>query len=259
MDLALKKFLRIDNSTNEHPDITDPKILENVYQLYFNNIENCLDDPICYYYYGLYFQITAKYDKMKDYYEKAYKQNMFLALNNLGFHYQYQCYDHSLARKYFNEAIKKGVFLSIVNKTDLCICRWTGRCDKCIKYLLMGVDKGHPGCINRLISHYKYNRPKNNMELLKLYAKINQIDKCMKIINKYFLEKQDDHDMILVIIETIENMEIQNELPNGIKFIKNLLCHQIDIMKLHFEYTVNGKGYEEAKKDYINFIQQNFE
>lgn len=39
-----------------------------------------------------------------------------------------------------------------------------------------------------------------------------------------------------------------------IKAYYNLLKNQIDLIKLHFEYLENGKGYGEAKEDFIKKI-----
>lgn len=250
MDIALEKYLHNDTSPNEHPVIPDSNILENIFQLYFNRVENCIDNPICYYYYGLYHQINSNYDKMKDYYEKSLQQNMYISLNNLGCYYQNQCVNYKLAKEYYMKAIEKGICISICNMAFL--YEKKGKYDKSEKYLLMGVDRCHAKCIN-LLERY-YIKQKNKIGLLKLYAKTRQVGKYMAIVNEYFLEEKENNDIIIAIIETLENMEIQNESPNGIKFIKKLLCHQIDIMKLHFEYTVNGKGYDEAKKDYINLL-----
>lgn len=42
------------------------------------------------------------------------------------------------------------------------------------------------------------------------------------------------------------------DAPEFIKMIHRMMKSQIDIMKLHFDYTVHGEGYEKAKSDYLD-------
>jgi hypothetical protein len=39
-----------------------------------------------------------------------------------------------------------------------------------------------------------------------------------------------------------------------LKTLKNVLMEKIDLMELHFSYSVEGKGFNDAKKDFISRI-----
>jgi TPR repeat protein len=82
------------------------KILENIFELYSVGFSRPIANPICYYYYGLYFQIFMNCDKMKEYYGKAISLGESMAMNNLG-HYYFRNAHDELAKKYYHMAIKK--------------------------------------------------------------------------------------------------------------------------------------------------------
>ena len=92
------------------------------------------------------------------------------------------------------------------------------------KYYLMAIEKGDLMVIDELIRYYIDN--------------LNE-----KIYDEYFLN-----------FINIENEELQNKLPENFKFIKNLYNEKIDLIELHFKYSLDGKGFEEAKKDFINLL-----
>ena len=93
------------------------------------------------------------------------------------------------------------------------------------KYYLRAIDKGNSSAINKLLKYY--------------YKNLNE-----NIYDEFFLT-----------FINIENEELQKKLSPSFKFIKKLYNEKIDLMKLHFEYSLNNKGFEEAKKDFINLLQ----
>ena len=44
------------------------------------------------------------------------------------------------------------------------------------------------------------------------------------------------------------------QIPPLFKLFKNQLEEKVDLMKLHFDYTMNGKGFADAKNDFFNRI-----
>lgn len=54
----------------------------------------------------------------------------------------------------------------------------------------------------------------------------------------------------LKIISSKTSDEITN-YPKWVKIIHKLINNIIDPMDLHFKYTVNGIGFEDAKKDFF--------
>jgi hypothetical protein len=100
--------------------------------------------------------------------------------------------------------------------------------------------------------------------LAKLYENTENYTEMEKSIDELTLLYQESNNKIGIltiytktkdIIDTLQNLEIPDkDMPNSMKIIKKLLVQQMDIMKLHFDYTIYGKGYEEAKLDFINLV-----
>jgi len=83
----------------------------------------------------------------------------------------------------------------------------------------------------------------------------------MKILNDenivLFLNKVSTNNTIDdAVLNLISEIDVDNVvgLCNNILIIKKLLTHQLDLMELHFKYSINGKGYDDAKKDFNKMI-----
>ena len=48
------------------------------------------------------------------------------------------------------------------------------------------------------------------------------------------------------------NFEETDDLCLALKLLLNCLKNQMTIFELHFDYSMNGKGYDDAKKDFID-------
>jgi hypothetical protein len=42
-----------------------------------------------------------------------------------------------------------------------------------------------------------------------------------------------------------------DKITSGLKILSNALKSDINLLELHFKYSVKGEGFEEAKKDYV--------
>lgn len=68
------------------------------------------------------------------------------------------------------------------------------------------------------------------------------------LVQKDLDEKQKNE-----VIDLISQIKIKDsvKMPFLLESYTKMIKYNLDMMKLHFEYTVNGLGYEDAKKDFI--------
>ena len=120
-----------------------------------------------------------------------------------------------------------------------------------MKYFMMVFDKGDEYDIEHAES-YLYNRKK--FKILadvyyrqKLYLKLQHLIEEMVFAEERFTPK---------IIDFIEKAgEHFNEKCHPfLKSYYKLLKSKVDIMELHFNYSEQGKGFEDAKKDFYEQI-----
>lgn len=57
---------------------------------------------------------------------------------------------------------------------------------------------------------------------------------------------------VINMISQLSQEEVKTKC-NLIQIIYRLIHNQIDMMKLHFDYTLNGKGYDDAERDYYSY------
>lgn len=74
-----------------------------------------------------------------------------------------------------------------------------------------------------------------------------QLSPCFDIINEIINEDT------IKLISSKSSDDIIN-YPNWIKVIHKLIHSALTPMELHFKYTMNGKGFEEAKTDFLNHV-----
>lgn len=118
--------------------------------------------------------------------------------------------------------------------------------------------------VDKIINFYIDYNPGYVLEYaLKLCKKLNYNKEVMSSIYQllgkdcmeYVLELTDE--LYNELIMFIEKIEIQENTPLLIKMISKLYKSKIDLMDLHFNYTIHGKGYNEAKNDFIDLLKNN--
>ena len=67
-------------------------------------------------------------------------------------------------------------------------------------------------------------------------------------------EKNSNDDEKIIVNMLIETDFEDNELSSGLKLLKKSLTYKLEIYDLHFKYTLNGLGFDEAKNDFIERI-----
>jgi len=206
--------------------IEDPKCMQIIYNLYCHGINENINfednDGVIGLYFGIYYKIQRKYDKMKKNYLIAIEKGNYHAMFNLGRYYQ------NIEKDY----------------------------EQMEKYYLMATEKNHIHSIHGLEAHYLNNN--NILKLLKLYIKINDISKLSKTLVDYSNQTELNEEINNILLEYLNSID-NTILPVSLKLYKQILNKQVDLLEAHFKYTVNGLGFNEAKKDFyqqLSFYSQ---
>jgi len=242
---AIKKVLSEYNLTYIH--IEDASIL-NIYNLYVNNI---LFEPVTHcelLYMGVYYKTIKNYIEMEKYYLMAIKKGNQDAMYNLAVYYK-NIKNYIEMEKYYLMAIEKGNDKAMNNlavyyeeiKNDI----------EMEKYYLMAIEKGNRDAMNNLAYYYKNNQ--YELKLLNLYIlKNHNRDEIITLFNKISSSLDlNDKELFLKLL-TEYQFENTDKLCVLLALLVNTLKNNIDIIDLHFIYSIHGKGFEDAKHDYFN-------
>ena len=119
------------------------------------------------------------------------------------------------------------------------------------KYYLMAIEKGNRDAMNNLAYYYKNNQ--YELKLLNLYIlKNHNRDEIITLFNKISSSLDlNDKELFLKLL-TEYQFENTDKLCVLLALLVNTLKNNIDIMDLHFIYSIHGKGFEDAKRDYFD-------
>lgn len=99
-------------------------------------------------------------------------------------------------------------------------------------------------------------------EILMFYIKFNDVENALKYLLHYKFEcdefTNDEYNIIVNFLHKIDEkyfMDIHGNLI--LKLLINSFKNNLDIMDLHFNYSIHSKGYEDAKKDFIDNLKNN--
>jgi hypothetical protein len=192
---------------------------------------------------GLYYYRIKDFSNMLKYYEMAIRYGNSNAMNNLGAHYQEQK-DYPNMIKYYEMAIENGCATAMSNLGKY----YETQKDyaNMVKYCEMSIANNCFNCQGSLESYYKKNKLFD--KLLVLYLKTAKYDDIKDII--CIAEITED---VINQIAKINEVDIA-KLPTIIQYCWKLYYIKVKPIELHFNYTINGKGYEDAKKDFNNCL-----
>jgi tetratricopeptide (TPR) repeat protein len=219
-----------------------------------------LNSNIAMYGLGVYYQdIDEDYDLMKKYYLMAIELNNTQAMTNLANYHQTVDKDYDLMKKYYLMAIEQNNVKAMIN-----LAFYYQIIDKDYdlmkKYYMMVITHHQKDktlvkqAKNRLINYYKNN--KDIISLIKFYHNLNMKQKLIMSLSKYLSTESSMNTEILdIIINLPEDYLIT--CPLSIKLLHNSLNEKINIIDLHFKYSLDGKGFDEARSDFISKITNN--
>lgn len=264
--------------------IDDPDSFIRIHNMFCHGIIFEPKDGIEHGYVGIYNEIFLKDNEAAEKnYLMAIEQNNKAALNYLGVFYQYVKNDHENAKKYYLEAIEHGNVNSVNNIARLFSSN--GNYDEAIKYHLIAIKHGNFKSMIDLGFYYEdrenFKKAKeyylmaidNSGNLVPLqrlmnhYKYIPDASKLIKICVKYqkLLPRKEIIDYIeytwrrvLDVRQKTRSMKSllsfrflpEDEISISLRLFSFLLHHHINIMKAHFEFTIDGSEYLACKKNF---------
>lgn len=131
-----------------------------------------------------------------------------------------------------------------------------------MKYYLIYAKKGNIKSLKQIIKSVCHTTNIiHNVDIFSIFKlcikyqhelDLNYINNLMKELWTSKLNEEQRMEFI----ELIHKIKIEDDtnVPFLLKSFINLITYNLDVMKLHFDYTLNGLGYEDAKKDFISKI-----
>lgn len=219
----ISKFLELNGY--QYVLIPDPNDLDKIYKLVIDNsmYENH-DNPssILNLYTGVYYDIHDDDELMKKYYLMSIEQGNCIAMNNFARYYIYSdVADHELMCKYYFMAIENGFKKSALD--------------------LMDFYHGN-GNTDMFLTAYKF--------IAQRWI-INDEQDIKKKVVKCLIDFINDKMVNEEILDIIASIKIDNIKNGSFCLINQLINKQMTIFDLHFNYSVNGLGYDEAKRDFL--------
>jgi hypothetical protein len=165
-------------------------------------------------------------------------------MNNLAYYYESQENNYDPMKKYYLMAIQQNFKFSMHNLAHY-YENIEKNYDLMKKYYLMGIDNDYQ-TKNLLIEKLEF--------YIKYIDKIKrkQIIDTISYIIKIKLNKEDEKKFIDIIMGF--KFEIEDNIPFIVRILIESIKYKLDIAKLHFEYSLEGKGYKEAEEDFYNKI-----
>lgn len=180
-------------------------------------------------------------------------------MNNLAIYYCEIKKDYEKAEKYYLMVIDEGNIRAIYNlavyyykKTDY---------EQMEKYYLIAIEKDYVEAMKNLEKFYvkKIYMHDKIFKLFALYSKFpNKIDnvdrKNVILVIKHLWQGKINKDQKIKFIKLLLNYDFKENdcLPSSLKIFMNIIKNNLNILALHFKYSLNSIGFNDAKKDYIS-------
>lgn len=248
----------LDTDFDQHFKICDESSLIKIHDLFLNDKLFDSNNDIEYFYISLY---LYNFRKKND-------PNLFTSFTNY-------C---SSTIKDGNVYIEKYLLMAIErNNTDAMYIlgshylNYNHGIEKGELYLSMACEKNHY-CAFKYLRKY-FSAKKSYTELLNLYTKCSDIignEDLIFLIDKLYFEDLSDLEslaltnlMLKIDLDLVQirqaacrdvHIILRETLPIMIISHIKLLKSNMDLLDLHFRYSMNGLGYEDAKKDFMNNI-----
>lgn len=228
-----KEYIKIDNQTS----------INNVYELFVNNV---IFEPTCdieMYYLGHYYNlIKHDYEMCKKYYLMSVDNGNHNAMNNLGYYYHHIELNYDLAIKYYLMAINMNNYYSFNNLGEL--YETMKKYDLMEKYYLMATERGDSNGTCNLCRYYKNietNRKKINQYYFCQLSSNVQVAyiSISKYVNLDRLELYLNYQNIYgryVIINCFNTLHIQNittsQQNRFLQLLKNFDFVEYDVLSI---------------------------
>ena len=232
--------------------------VEHYYLMAIDHGEANAKDFLAIYYCNLaiHYDKIKNYKKMKHYYLMAIKYGHYDAMNNYGVYCGDVKKDYVNAVKYYLMAIEYDVVNAMFNLGNYyeIIEKNNKRAER---YYLMAIDHGCVDSFNILIKceHYKQNRLKKTELYIKYYSMTTRKKIICNIEKLWNSVLSSEQTKCFVKILLSYDFISDDNIPTSLTVFINLLKQKIKLIKLHFDYAIDSKGYVNAKQNFTNLIK----
>ena len=205
--------------------------------------------------YARLYQRQRQHDNSEKYYLMAIDLGDVCAMYLLAnYYYRKQEKDLEKAEKYYVMAFNHGFIKAAIKLGK--IYEKKENHENVVKYYLIAIDHGDQKAFSNLMFYYNKTNIIQSLKLQIKYPKSVERKAIVNTINIIWTKKLLKSDQIEEFIEILLAFEFNkdDDIPIMIKTFINLLGQKIDSMKLHFDYSIQGKGFDDAKHDFINLI-----
>jgi tetratricopeptide (TPR) repeat protein len=203
-----------------------------------------------------YYNVEKNYELMEKYYLMAIDFGNNVAMTNLGYYYADIEKNNELMKKYYLMAIDFGNIVAMQN-LGYYYQNTEKNYELMKKYYLMAIDQGSKIALRRycdyLIAHDKIVKSyKLNIKYKHLISRKVLVDNINKLwCHKIFRQK--DKKFLLEVMSTFE-FNSEDDVAPSLLLFSEVVNSKIDIMDLHFDYSMEGKGFIDAKNDFFDRI-----
>lgn len=207
--------------------------MENIYNLFINDIIFKPTQAIEYYYMGVYYHKKKQYALMKMYYLTAITLEDSYAMNNLGFYYRYEKVNYDKMKKYYLMAIERENDFAM-NNLGHYYDRIEKDYEKAEKYYLMSIKRNNLQAINNIAFHYGETREYDKMEK---YYKM-AFEKGNLLALQYLYNYYQKNDIKLRLLNLQIDYPDANHKIKIVNNIKAIIKNKIDINKKFAELLI---------------------
>jgi len=241
----------LDQNGYTYDKITNPQSLLIIYDLLINGVTQItnFDDPIIYYYCGVYHYINHHLDEMFKYYLTAVDKGVASAMNDLGCYYE-EIRDYNQMFKYYQMAVEHGCTISMYNLGSY--YQDVGNYTQMEKYYLMAVSKGDISSMYNLGSYYQDVGDYQQMK--KYYQMAIQRGHIISMHNLgYYYDDIEDYQLMTKYYLMAINNGHVDSMYNLAQYYQ--IQHNYEPMKIYYLMAIN-RGDLESLHQLADYYQQ---
>ena len=212
---------------------------------------NAMNNLACHYE-----NVRKNYKKAKNYYLMAINSGNAIAMNNLAYYYLIVEKNYVEAERFFSMAIDNGNLKSIS-----CLAYTYLKIEKCTnekkypKEMLLNFIREQTFDIMII---YNEHGSENMLKLSKFcITNVKQIHRNIIIeVVKILWRSILNLELAKCFAKLLLEFEILNDddVPASLKIFSNVLRYKNNVIRMHFEYTINSVGYEKTKKHFEKLV-----
>ena len=185
------------------------------------------------------------------YFQMSISHGSKTSLNNYAM-YNVEQRKYTEAKKYFIMAIDNGCNVAMLNYAFHCQ-HIDYNMEEALKYMHMALEHGNMGAFSILGEHYRHSR--DYIKLIELCTSYHHMADRKDVIGSItylggsILNSIESEKFLMLL--TVFEIKPNDKLTSSLELLIKTLKQKIDLIDLHFKYSIQGKGFEDAKTDFI--------